>query len=873
MPTTLMNANIIPAVNSSSLPILNTVKGAVTGVSLSKISSRASSPLRARRTQDNREFDVPFNGNDTCQCVIARNARVQIQGGILYFPNISDEYVQTASSETEFVNDEGKVYTVKIRPQQLGKIQTLIHRWNDVENQRCFGLSLTATNGLSFSFSGDGSSSASANSTTAIAGIAVNTWIWLRVTHLLGGTVTFEQSSDGVAWTAIGTPVSVVSILGYHDSTAPITINSYNDGGISSALAFDGELEVMTIDNFESDYSACGFSTTLLTQDQATWTGYAGERWVLNSKGYNAILGSNSFDSTSFWTLYGGATRGATYPAPTRAANEGVINLSKEAQGFVFSSASLNTYFGTVSSVRPRLPPGLTYRLTLKARCLSGTMTFYLTRTDGTTFTGSSRSSAYTATTTWQTFTFTYTDGYAGLRNSSCFHDILIGGNGVNSPSDGTLIVADASLVLDSVTHPYVEGQPRSVTPPEVRCVGLYDAAVTKTGQPRAWFGTGSISFPSITLSADFSISFKTQFEIFGSDSSGQCIGGTNSRFGARSPTQIALQFDDSTEVTWTVPTLTINKIYEIDVERAGSTITLFIDGESIGTTTSSAALTIDRVGFGRTRRFIGTVYQLAISTTIPVRFYEGTGTAVTDWVDSISAQNATATTYGTGIANSLCYLQAEGYYRPAINFVQTTAASQPVLWMGMGVITPAHKQTLLFRTTTSGNFGAVTMSLVATGYVQYDSFSLCTVIAPNATTASEITMLGNRFDSSAGFSIGHNSSLSNIFGWFGSSQTALGASSLTMNQVQLVVATVANGVGTSTGVITRNNTTTATNTVAYAMGISISTLMTLGVKMGAAGGDDYYGRISEVIAYPRVLSATEQTKIYNSTKKRWSVP
>lgn len=121
--------------------------------------------------------------------------------------------------------------------------QTLLSKYDTTGNQRGWQLNLTATGRLSWIWSADGIAATTTTSTAAVP-FTNGTTGWVRVTFQVnngssGNTATYYTSTDGTAWSTLGTPVITAGVTSIFNNTPAYQIGSQ---GPSFAQPFAGNV-------------------------------------------------------------------------------------------------------------------------------------------------------------------------------------------------------------------------------------------------------------------------------------------------------------------------------------------------------------------------------------------------------------------------------------------------------------------------------------------------------------------------------------------------------------------------------------------------------------------------------------------------------
>lgn len=133
-------------------------------------------------------------------------------------------------------------FAAKVKPAAWspGAAQTILSDWG-VAGQQSWSFGLNTTGALWFSYSTTGSDNVNKFSTVAPSGVVDNsTILWLGVdvqwdNGAGGATFTFYTSTDGDAWTQLGTPQTNATVLTPFQTTAPYQIGCRTIGGSTSA--------------------------------------------------------------------------------------------------------------------------------------------------------------------------------------------------------------------------------------------------------------------------------------------------------------------------------------------------------------------------------------------------------------------------------------------------------------------------------------------------------------------------------------------------------------------------------------------------------------------------------------------------------------
>jgi hypothetical protein len=160
--------------------------------------------------------------------------------------------------------------------------QTIVSKSVATGNQRSWQLNVNSTGNLVFLWSANGTATMTAVSTANLAHLADGASIWVRVTFDVnngasGRTATFYTSSDGEAWTILGTPVTSATATSIYSGTATVTVGSVDAGAntrlvgkVFSVAVYNG-IGGTLVTNPEFGAQAAG-ATSFVDSSGLTWT-------------------------------------------------------------------------------------------------------------------------------------------------------------------------------------------------------------------------------------------------------------------------------------------------------------------------------------------------------------------------------------------------------------------------------------------------------------------------------------------------------------------------------------------------------------------------------------------------------------------------
>lgn len=175
-----------------------------------------------------------------------------------------------------------------------GAFQTFIGKWNET-TQKSFIFDVSTTGTLRLVTSVDGSATTVNASSTVAPTIADGQPLWVRVTldvdnGASGRDITFYTSTNGTTWTQLGTTVTQAGTTSIFNSTAPVTIGSYNTtsntitGNFYRAQVLNGIGGTTVLDvNIATDYRS---------SNQSFFTATTGQTVTVNGVDTIANLGA-----------------------------------------------------------------------------------------------------------------------------------------------------------------------------------------------------------------------------------------------------------------------------------------------------------------------------------------------------------------------------------------------------------------------------------------------------------------------------------------------------------------------------------------------------------------------------------------------------
>lgn len=159
-----------------------------------------------------------------------------LPSSFVFLPNDPTAYIASVDSPLLSPTGDLDVQVEAMREDWLTGSGTLLSKWNSTSNQRSFRLYLNGAGKLAFEWSANGTTAITKTCTTNLVqtdGLRMWTRAVLDVDNGSGGnTVHFYQSSDGVSWVELGTPVVTAGVTSVFNSTAPIEIGSHNAGAV-----------------------------------------------------------------------------------------------------------------------------------------------------------------------------------------------------------------------------------------------------------------------------------------------------------------------------------------------------------------------------------------------------------------------------------------------------------------------------------------------------------------------------------------------------------------------------------------------------------------------------------------------------------------
>lgn len=166
-------------------------------------------------------------------------------------------------------------------------VQRLNAQWEDTGNQRSWIFNITTSGALQLILSRDGVEVSAGNASSAAVAFADGAVGYVGATYdPVTSNVMYETSTDGIAWTQLGTIRSFFAGVGgqLFDSSAPLSVGSY-DTGIGGANGFAGKIFWATVDVGAGIVS--NFDVRQAAYKATSWTSTTGEVWTITQTAPN----------------------------------------------------------------------------------------------------------------------------------------------------------------------------------------------------------------------------------------------------------------------------------------------------------------------------------------------------------------------------------------------------------------------------------------------------------------------------------------------------------------------------------------------------------------------------------------------------------
>lgn len=157
----------------------------------------------------------------------------------LVLPGASGDYASTPDAAAlDIVGDIDLRVRVALNDWTPAAESTLIAKYTATGNQRSYALAVTTAGALIFRWSEDGTAEKTETSSANLGSLAAGATTWVRATldADVGGTdatVSFYTSTDGVTWTALGTPQAVGATTSIFASTAVLELGGQTLGTVN----------------------------------------------------------------------------------------------------------------------------------------------------------------------------------------------------------------------------------------------------------------------------------------------------------------------------------------------------------------------------------------------------------------------------------------------------------------------------------------------------------------------------------------------------------------------------------------------------------------------------------------------------------------
>lgn len=175
--------------------------------------------------------------------------------------------------------------------------QEIVTRYVTSGNQRSWRLAVNSTGNLVFIWSTTGSGTLTRTSTSPV-GASDGTALWVRVTldvdnGAAGHTVTFYTSSDGVSWSALGSPVVTAGVSSIFNGSAPTAVGSYDAGTGAGRLV--GKVAAVQVRDGIGGTAVLDARFDAQAEGAAAFTDAAGRSWSVTSPASIAAVANTVF--------------------------------------------------------------------------------------------------------------------------------------------------------------------------------------------------------------------------------------------------------------------------------------------------------------------------------------------------------------------------------------------------------------------------------------------------------------------------------------------------------------------------------------------------------------------------------------------------